>query len=172
MLRRIASARRAASLSTSASSAPARLFLPSTATSATLKPAPLLSPPTCPLRFPAITSSCPKPFAERRAVVMVNLHLLHFQFAAPSGRITPRSGGTMNRTAAIASILFAGITLAPLGSHVIADEPPLFGYTAESSRIEHQWEEKLRAIPSPDKLRAYMQRLSAQDRKSTRLNSS
>src|SRR6266481_4747728 len=67
----------------------------------------------------------------------------------------------MNRTAAIASILFAGITLAPLGGHVIADEQPLFGYSAESSHIERQWEEKLRAIPSPDSLRAYMQRLSA-----------
>jgi len=67
----------------------------------------------------------------------------------------------MNRTVAIASILFAGITLAPLGSHVAADEQPLFGYSAESSRIERQWEEKLRAIPSPDNLRAYMQKLSA-----------
>src|SRR6266436_503832 len=67
----------------------------------------------------------------------------------------------MNRTVAIASLLFAGITLAPLGSHVIADEQPLFGYSVESSRIERQWEEKLRAIPSPDNLRAYMQRLSA-----------
>jgi len=67
----------------------------------------------------------------------------------------------MNRTVAIASILFAGITLAPLSSHVVADEQPLFGYSAESSRIERQWEEKLRAIPSPDNLRAYMQRLSA-----------
>src|SRR2546426_8732484 len=68
----------------------------------------------------------------------------------------------MNRTVAIASILFAGITLAPLGSHVAADEQPLFGYSAESSRTERQWEEKLRAIPSPENLRPYMQRLSAQ----------
>jgi len=67
----------------------------------------------------------------------------------------------MNRTVAIASILFAGITLAPLESHVAADEQPLFGYSAESSRIERQWEEKLRAIPSPENLRNYMQRLSA-----------
>src|SRR5437867_1039204 len=67
----------------------------------------------------------------------------------------------MNRTVAIASILFAGITLAPLGNHVAADEQPLFGYSAESSRIERQWEEKLRAIPSPENLRNYMQRLSA-----------
>jgi N-acetylated-alpha-linked acidic dipeptidase len=67
----------------------------------------------------------------------------------------------MNRTAAIASILFVGISLAPIGSHVAADELPLFGYSAESSRVERQWEEKLRAIPSPENLRAYMQKLSA-----------
>src|SRR5260370_1479119 len=67
----------------------------------------------------------------------------------------------MNRTVAIASILFAGITIAPFGGHVAADEQPLFGYSAESSRIERQWEEKLRAIPSPDNLLAYIQLLSA-----------
>src|SRR5258708_7676813 len=67
----------------------------------------------------------------------------------------------MNRTAAIASILFVSFSLAPVGSHVAADEQPLFGYSAESSRTERQWEEKLRAIPSPDNLRVYMQKLSA-----------
>src|SRR6202162_5973417 len=67
----------------------------------------------------------------------------------------------MKRTAAIASILFVGISLAPVGNHVAADEQPLFGYSAESSRTERQWEEKLRAIPSPENLRAYMQKLSA-----------
>src|SRR6202521_5201920 len=67
----------------------------------------------------------------------------------------------MKRTAAIASILFVGISLAPVGNHVAADEQPLFGYSAESSRVERQWEEKLRSVPSPDNLRAYMQRLSA-----------
>src|SRR5437879_8496686 len=66
----------------------------------------------------------------------------------------------MNRTAAIVSILFVGISLAPVGNHVAADEQPLFGYSAEASRAERQWEEKLRAIPSPDNLRAYMQKLS------------
>src|SRR6202521_1602524 len=70
-------------------------------------------------------------------------------------------GGWMNRRSIIAGMLFAGVSLAPFGSHVIADEQPLFGYSAESSRTERQWEEKLRAIPSPDNLRAYMQRLSA-----------
>ncbi len=67
----------------------------------------------------------------------------------------------MNRRSIIAGILFAGASLAPFGTHVIADEQPLFGYSAESSRAERQWEEKLRAIPSPENLRSYMQHLSA-----------
>src|SRR5258705_725025 len=67
----------------------------------------------------------------------------------------------MNRSVAIASFLLVGVSLAPLGNHVAADEQPLFGYSAESSRAERQWEEKLRAIPSTDNLRSYMQRLSA-----------
>src|SRR6266705_4985591 len=67
----------------------------------------------------------------------------------------------MNRSTVLAAVLTAGLALAPFGDHVIADEQLLFGYSAESSRAERQWEEKLRAIPSTDNLRAYMQRLSA-----------
>src|ERR1700682_2276881 len=67
----------------------------------------------------------------------------------------------MNRRSIIAGTLFAAVSLAPFGNHVAADEQPLFGYSAESSRAERQWEEKLRAIPSPDNLRSYMQKLSA-----------
>ena len=67
----------------------------------------------------------------------------------------------MNRRSIIKGILFTGLSLAPFGTHVIADEQTLFGYSAESSRAERQWEEKLRAIPSPENLRAYMQHLSA-----------
>src|SRR6266403_1445280 len=67
----------------------------------------------------------------------------------------------MNRRSIIAGILFAAAWFAPFGSHVIADEQTLFGYSAESSRAERQWEEKFRAIPSPENLRAYMQHLSA-----------
>jgi N-acetylated-alpha-linked acidic dipeptidase len=52
-------------------------------------------------------------------------------------------------------------TLLPMNSRVTADDQSLYGYSAESSRLERQWEEKLRAIPSPENLRAYMQRLSA-----------
>ncbi len=67
----------------------------------------------------------------------------------------------MPRTALLAALLFVGLLLAPIAGHLLADEQPLFGYSAASSRTERQWEEKLRAIPSPDNLRAYMQRLSA-----------
>ena len=37
----------------------------------------------------------------------------------------------------------------------------MYGFSPQSSQSERQWEEKLRAIPSPDNLRAYMKRLSA-----------
>ena len=67
----------------------------------------------------------------------------------------------MNRRRIIAGLLFAGVSLAPFGMQVTADEQTLFGYSAESSRAERQWEEKLRAIPSPENLRSYMQHLSA-----------
>jgi N-acetylated-alpha-linked acidic dipeptidase len=52
-------------------------------------------------------------------------------------------------------------TLLPLKAGVTADDQPLYGYSAESSRAERQWEEKLRAIPNPETLRGYMERLSA-----------
>jgi N-acetylated-alpha-linked acidic dipeptidase len=52
-------------------------------------------------------------------------------------------------------------SLAPVKSRVIADDVPLYGYSADSSRTERQWEEKMRAIPDPKNLRAYMERLTA-----------
>ena len=58
-------------------------------------------------------------------------------------------------------VVLAGTSLVPLKSRVTADEAPLYGYSAESSRAERQWEEKMRAIPDPKNLRAYMERLSA-----------
>jgi N-acetylated-alpha-linked acidic dipeptidase len=67
----------------------------------------------------------------------------------------------MHRRSLLATFLLAGFSLAPVGNHVLADDQPLYGYSVESSRAERQWEEKLRAIPNPDNLRAYMQRLSA-----------
>jgi N-acetylated-alpha-linked acidic dipeptidase len=53
------------------------------------------------------------------------------------------------------------MSLAPIGTHVVADEQPLAGYSAESSRTERQWEEKMKAIPEPDKIRGYMEHLAA-----------
>ncbi|HKW65435.1 MAG TPA: transferrin receptor-like dimerization domain-containing protein [Candidatus Acidoferrum sp.] len=67
----------------------------------------------------------------------------------------------MFRRTALASILFASLSFVPAGSHVIAQERPLFGYSAQSSQTERQWEDKLRAIPSPENMRAYMKLLSA-----------
>ncbi len=61
----------------------------------------------------------------------------------------------------VSGVVLAGMSLAPFRAHVAADDKPLYGYSAESSRIERQWEEKLRAIPSPENLRAYMEHLSA-----------
>ena len=61
----------------------------------------------------------------------------------------------------VSGVVLAGISLAPIRAHVAADDAPLYGYSAESSRMERQWEEKLRAIPSTENLRVYMQRLSA-----------
>ena len=63
----------------------------------------------------------------------------------------------MNSRIAVAMFLFASLSLAPVRMGVIADEASLLGYSAESSRAERQWEEKLRAIPNPENLRAYMQ---------------
>ena len=55
----------------------------------------------------------------------------------------------------------AGIAWFALTASATADESPLYGFSAESSRAERQWEEKLRAVPSPDNMRSYMERLSA-----------
>jgi N-acetylated-alpha-linked acidic dipeptidase len=65
------------------------------------------------------------------------------------------------RRTVFASIVLACLSFAPAGHHVIAEEQPLYGYSAQSSQAERQWEEKLRAIPSPENLRAYMERLAA-----------
>jgi N-acetylated-alpha-linked acidic dipeptidase len=54
-----------------------------------------------------------------------------------------------------------GVSLWPLKSRVTADEAPLYGYSVESSRAERQWEEKMRAMPDPQNLRSYMERLTA-----------
>jgi N-acetylated-alpha-linked acidic dipeptidase len=57
--------------------------------------------------------------------------------------------------------LSASLALAPFSTRVVADDQPLLGYSAASSRDERQWEEKMRAIPNTENLRAYMQHLTA-----------
>src|SRR6202034_2806987 len=42
-----------------------------------------------------------------------------------------------------------------------ADAPPLRGYASQSARAAHDWEVRFRAMPSPQNLHDYMQRLSA-----------
>src|ERR1019366_9557696 len=54
-----------------------------------------------------------------------------------------------------------------LYSQLLAQAPqtpksePLLGFTAQSSAQEREWEQKFKAIPSPQLMRDYMQRLSA-----------
>ena len=52
--------------------------------------------------------------------------------------------------------LLAAAALAPG-----ADAPPLRGFSPESARAERDWEVRFRAMPSPQNLHDYMQRLSA-----------
>lgn len=56
------------------------------------------------------------------------------------------------------SLVFSAIVLQ--AQQPITPEP-LLGYSHAASAKEVQWEQQFRAIPSPDNLRAYMQRLSA-----------
>ena len=68
----------------------------------------------------------------------------------------------MKRAVMIAAGLLAGTACVSFLHATTGDEAPLFGFTADSSRAERQWEEKFRAIPNPENHRAYMQRLTAQ----------
>src|SRR6202167_977878 len=63
----------------------------------------------------------------------------------------------MGRSRVLAGILMFSVLWVPLN----AQDMPLAGYSVESSRAERQWEEKFRAIPSPDRMRDAMQLLSA-----------
>ena len=42
-----------------------------------------------------------------------------------------------------------------------AESSALAGYSADAARAEHDWETKFRALPSPENMRSYMQRISA-----------
>jgi N-acetylated-alpha-linked acidic dipeptidase len=59
------------------------------------------------------------------------------------------------------AVLMSIYILLPLSAANTADDPPLYGFTAASSRAERDWENKFRAIPDPKVLRDTMQRLSA-----------
>ena len=67
----------------------------------------------------------------------------------------------MRRIAVSAAVLLAVTLAAPWLHSLSSDEPVLAGFSADSSRAERQWEEKFKAIPSPQLMRDYMQRLSA-----------
>ncbi|MGA2812859.1 MAG: transferrin receptor-like dimerization domain-containing protein [Candidatus Acidiferrum sp.] len=66
----------------------------------------------------------------------------------------------MKRSIFLASIFCASLSLAPVSRVIIAEETPIYGFSAESSRAERQWEDKLRLIPKAENLRAYMERLT------------
>ncbi|HXT25796.1 MAG TPA: transferrin receptor-like dimerization domain-containing protein [Candidatus Eisenbacteria bacterium] len=82
--------------------------------------------------------------------------MLRAKYLFVQGDTVPR---TMRRILIPAFVSVA--VLFPANRFTIADEPILAGFTAESSRAERQWEEKFKAIPSPQLMRDYMQRLSA-----------
>ena len=64
----------------------------------------------------------------------------------------------MRRCALLLSLLFASLLLLA----TTPDETTILtGYSAASSRSEHEWEGKFRAIPTQQNLRDYMRRLSA-----------
>jgi N-acetylated-alpha-linked acidic dipeptidase len=58
------------------------------------------------------------------------------------------------RTAGLVFIALSVLASAPA-------DPPLFGFTAQSARVEREWETKFRSLPLPDSLRSYMRQLSA-----------
>jgi N-acetylated-alpha-linked acidic dipeptidase len=59
------------------------------------------------------------------------------------------------------AVLGVGLAWLSFTAAATADESPLYGFSAEASCTERQWEEKMRALPSPDNMREYMRRLSA-----------
>jgi N-acetylated-alpha-linked acidic dipeptidase len=58
-------------------------------------------------------------------------------------------------------LLFLGLFSFFLSSATAGEPSSFTGYSAESARVERDWETKFRAIPNPENLRAYMQHLSA-----------
>jgi N-acetylated-alpha-linked acidic dipeptidase len=62
---------------------------------------------------------------------------------------------------AVFAVLLTICVLLPLSAATSNDDQPLYGFTAAGSKTERDWENKFRAIPSPQILRDTMQRLSA-----------
>jgi N-acetylated-alpha-linked acidic dipeptidase len=67
----------------------------------------------------------------------------------------------MKRAAWLAAGMFVGIACVPFVQATAGDDTPIFGFSADSSKTERQWEEKFKAIPKQDNLREYMRRLTA-----------
>src|SRR5215467_8060760 len=67
----------------------------------------------------------------------------------------------MRRIAGTVACLLAAIVCFPFLRQTAGDEAPIFGFSAESSHAERQWEEKFKAIPKQENLREYMRRLTA-----------
>src|SRR5664279_2633823 len=67
----------------------------------------------------------------------------------------------MRRSAAV--VLMFGTLYSQLLAQapVSAPKPTVLGFTAQASAQELEWENKFKAIPSPQLMREYMQRLSA-----------
>jgi N-acetylated-alpha-linked acidic dipeptidase len=63
------------------------------------------------------------------------------------------------RPGALLTSLFSALMLA--APALAVDEPALPGYPAASARVQREWEERFRALPSADSLREYNRRLSA-----------
>jgi N-acetylated-alpha-linked acidic dipeptidase len=67
----------------------------------------------------------------------------------------------MRRLVGVLLVVIAVLAVSPWLRSGSSDEPVLSGFSAESSRAERQWEDKFKAIPNPQLMRDYMQRLSA-----------
>src|SRR6202171_6063278 len=67
----------------------------------------------------------------------------------------------MTRSVLCSFLFFSILSVLPLRQNLVAQEPVLSGFSVASSQNERQWEEKFRAIPRPENLRDYMERLTA-----------
>src|SRR3954471_13312116 len=71
-------------------------------------------------------------------------------------------GGIVGRALQVFVATLCCITFLGAQSPAPTSPAPLDGYTRDAARAERELETKLRAIPSPENLREYMRRMSAQ----------